>query len=261
MLWWVSFGLHWRHQSLSLYEKSAMHIPHRQGNSNSNTCSLLTDSLQPPLCSQSPCVSVCMYIQTHTHTCIVLDSWPGSAKASCWSESWSTEQWTVYQINIWSQVSHWGEERWGRKRRRRRRGGGGRRRGRWGGGGRRGIKEKQGWWISRWLGKSYVHTYTFPLLITFPPSCPQRELENLDHLAADIAGRLVQRSQDQSSAVEEQITHYKENMLRTLEVRDCDMVVKGCHCCWLWTLAGSWIWRILLWYWFDFGFCNNTVCV
>ena len=73
--------------------------------------------------------------------------------------------------------------------------------------------------------------YTFPLLITFPPSCPQRELENLDHLAADIAGRLVQRSQDQSSAVEEQITHYKENMLRTLEVRDCDVVVKGCHSC------------------------------
>ena len=65
---------------------------------------------------------------------------------------------------------------------------------------------------------------------SLPPSCPQRELENLDHLAADIAGRLVQRAQDLSSAVEEQITHYKENMLRTLEVRDCDVVVKGCHC-------------------------------
>ena len=97
----------------------------------------------------------------------------------------------------------------------------------------------------------YIRVYTFPMFhihLTPPPSCPQRELENLDHLAADIAGRLVQRSQDLSSAVEEQITHYKENMLRTLEVRDCDVVVKECHCCYvLLTLnTGSSIRHILL---------------
>ena len=133
----------------------------------------LTDNFHPPLCSQSPY----QYVYTNTHTCIVLDSWPGSAKASCWSESWSTEQWTVHQITVWTQVSHWGEERWGSKRGRRRRGGGGRRRGRQGGGGRRGIKGKQGWWISRWLGESkwcrYVYTHfqcsTF-ILSHLPPS-------------------------------------------------------------------------------------------
>ena len=64
-----------------------------------------------------------------------------------------------------------------------------------------------------------------------PPSCPQRELENLDHLAADIAGRLVQQSQDLPSAVEEQITHYKENMLRTLEVGNCDAAVMSLLLC------------------------------
>ena len=73
-----------------------------------------------------------------------------------------------------------------------------------------------------------VHTYTIPMFhvhLIPPPSCPQRELENLDHLAPDIAGRLVQRSQDLPSAVEEQITHYKENMLRTLEVGDVSLIV------------------------------------
>ena len=70
---------------------------------------------------------------------------------------------------------------------------------------------------TRYLPMFHIHlTHLFH--VTPPPSCPQRELENLDHLAADIAGRLVQRSQDLPSAVEEQITHYKENVLRTLEV-------------------------------------------
>lgn len=57
--------------------------------------------------------------------------------------------------------------------------------------------------------------------------CSQGELESLNHLAVDIAGRLVRRPLDLPQPVEEQITHYKDSMLRTLEVgRLCNMLIQ-----------------------------------
>ena len=46
----------------------------------------------------------------------------------------------------------------------------------------------------------------------------QGEMESLDHLAADIADRLVRRPLDLPTAVEGQIKHFKDNILRPLEV-------------------------------------------
>jgi len=45
----------------------------------------------------------------------------------------------------------------------------------------------------------------------------QAELENLQHRAPEIAGRLVTRPQDMEKTVEQHIQHYRENMLRSLE--------------------------------------------
>ena len=45
----------------------------------------------------------------------------------------------------------------------------------------------------------------------------QAELENLQHRAPEIAGRLVIRQQDMEKTVEQHIQHYRENMLRNLE--------------------------------------------
>ena len=46
----------------------------------------------------------------------------------------------------------------------------------------------------------------------------QAELEGLEHLAVELATRLVRRPQDLPSSVQQQILHYKEAMLTSLEV-------------------------------------------
>ena len=51
-----------------------------------------------------------------------------------------------------------------------------------------------------------------------PTATAQGEVDDLQHLAPDIAERLVVRLEDSSHHVEQEIKHYREHMLRPLEV-------------------------------------------
>lgn len=65
----------------------------------------------------------------------------------------------------------------------------------------------------------YMHIHTLYVVhnIVFTLLLMQAELEDLQHRAPEIAGRLVTRPQDMEKVVEQHIQHYRENMLRNLE--------------------------------------------